>query len=99
MSSAPTANVPTVATVPPTQRVDESAKDYDLSAIGTEDWPKRKFPVKARDTSTQVVVKRSALADIHAHGKETKDIEVCGVLVGNVFKDLYGNLWDLVEPK
>src|SRR5438067_760778 len=69
---------------------DDIAADYDLTAIREEDWPKRRFPVRGRESWSQVVVKRSVLNDVHQHGRATPEIEVCGVLVGNVYKDLFG---------
>jgi proteasome lid subunit RPN8/RPN11 len=41
-----------------------------------------------------VVCRSSVLEAVHAHGQETRDVEVCGVLVGNIHRDQGGPyLW------
>jgi proteasome lid subunit RPN8/RPN11 len=66
----------------------DPARDYDIGSIGTaEDWPERQLPVRRRGIGSNVVVTRSALNTIHTHGRETDEVEVCGVLIGNVFRD------------
>ncbi|HEX8525124.1 MAG TPA: Mov34/MPN/PAD-1 family protein [Tepidisphaeraceae bacterium] len=66
-----------------------SPVDYDIGAIGNaEDWPQRELPARRRGNGSNLVVKRSVLNEIHAHGRETSEVEVCGVLIGNVYRDL-----------
>jgi proteasome lid subunit RPN8/RPN11 len=64
-----------------------ASPDQDLAAIGRSDWPARRMPVSGCSTQTPVIIKRSALNDIHDHGRSSQDIEVCGVLIGNVYDD------------
>lgn len=63
--------------------------DQDLSAIKTGDWPMRQFPLGQREhpTRRQIIFKQSVLNDIYEHGLSAPGIEVCGVLVGNVYRD------------
>jgi proteasome lid subunit RPN8/RPN11 len=44
----------------------------------------------------QTIMQRHVLERIHEHGRSSTDAEVCGVLVGNVYRDLWG-LFLLVE--
>jgi proteasome lid subunit RPN8/RPN11 len=69
-----------------------SPAEQDLSAIKTGEWGMREFPLGPRDhpTRRQVIFKQSVLNDIYAHGRGAPDIEVCGVLVGNVYHDAMG---------
>ena len=66
--------------------------EQDLSAIKIGEWGMREFPLGPRDhpTRRQVIFKQSVLNDIYAHGRGAPDIEVCGVLVGNVYHDAMG---------
>jgi proteasome lid subunit RPN8/RPN11 len=71
-----------------TTRVQEAISDLDLGSISSQDWPSRKFPVRKRDGNTSpLVIKRSVLNEIAAHGRGSADIEVCGVLIGNIYRD------------
>ncbi|HLL91044.1 MAG TPA: Mov34/MPN/PAD-1 family protein [Tepidisphaeraceae bacterium] len=45
---------------------------------------------RPRRPTFEVVLERSAIDDIHAHGAARTDIEVCGVMVGNVYRDELG---------
>jgi len=56
------------------------------------DWPMRPLPgVKGtRLPQYQAVVRRIVLDAIHGHGKSITAVEVCGVLVGNVYQDQHG---------
>jgi proteasome lid subunit RPN8/RPN11 len=47
-------------------------------------------PAGARQRGFQAVFRRLVLEDIHSHGKATTDVEICGVLVGNVYRDSFG---------
>jgi proteasome lid subunit RPN8/RPN11 len=69
-----------------------SPAEQDLSAIKTGDWGDREFPLgpRERPTRRQVIFKQSTLNEIYAHGRGAPDIEVCGVLVGNVYQDAQG---------
>jgi proteasome lid subunit RPN8/RPN11 len=67
-------------------------QEQDLSAINAGEWPVRQFPLGPRDRPTrrQIIVKQEVLNDVYAHGLSAPDIEVCGVLVGNVYRDHVG---------
>ena len=52
--------------------------------------------VGTRERRFQVVVRQSVLNQVHRHGLGAQDIEVCGVLVGNVHHDSSG-AWLYVE--
>jgi proteasome lid subunit RPN8/RPN11 len=69
-----------------------SPAEQDLSAIKIGEWGVREFPLGPRDhpTRRQVIFKQSVLNDIYTHGRGAPDIEVCGVLVGNVYHDAMG---------
>ncbi len=43
-----------------------------------------------REPRFQTIIKQCALDDIHAHGQTSPEAEICGVLVGNVFRDESG---------
>jgi proteasome lid subunit RPN8/RPN11 len=62
----------------------------DAGSLVADDWPFRELAVeKSNRNGYQAVVRQSALNQIHRHGAET-DVEVCGVLVGNVYRDETG---------
>lgn len=65
----------------------------ELSHPETAEWPFREWPVSLspRATGFQVVIRRSVLNEINHHGQTTSDVEVCGVLAGNVFRDDAGS--------
>ena len=71
----------------------------DASQIVVADWPRRDPPpalAAARAHRYQVLVRQSVLNKVHRHGRSVDGIEVCGVLVGNVFHDAAG-AWLYVE--
>lgn len=41
-------------------------------------------------TGFRILIERSALNEIHTHGRSITDKEICGVLVGNVWRDAGG---------
>src|SRR2546423_378692 len=69
-----------------------SSFDQDISAIAANEWTPREFPLGPRDRPSRrcVVFKQSVLNEVRTHGKTAPDIEVCGVLVGNVYRDAMG---------
>jgi proteasome lid subunit RPN8/RPN11 len=68
----------------------QSEPPPDAGSLVADDWPFRELAVVKSDrTGYQAVVRQSALNQIHRHGAET-DVEVCGVLVGNVYRDETG---------
>lgn len=76
----------------------DSPPPRDISQIKITDWERRDFPPVSgkREERYQAVVKQSVLNQIHRHGLSTTDIEVCGVLVGNVYHDPSGP-WLYIE--
>lgn len=66
--------------------------DRDVSTIDALQYPARDLPRIAdqRARGFQAVMTRSALNDMHRHGRSQRDVEVCGVLVGNVYRDANG---------
>lgn len=56
----------------------------DLDSADRSKWPVREPALQLSETtpSVPVVVRRSALEAIYAHGQENREIEICGVLVG-----------------
>lgn len=65
----------------------------DLTQPEAAEWPFREWPVSIapRGTGFQVIIHRSVLNEINRHGQTTRDVEVCGVLAGNVFRDDAGS--------
>jgi proteasome lid subunit RPN8/RPN11 len=66
-------------------------RDLSKEATGDE-WPHRAWPqsLGPRGSGFQVIIKRSVLNAINRHGLTTSDVEVCGVLAGNVYRDEAG---------
>jgi proteasome lid subunit RPN8/RPN11 len=64
----------------------------DLDSVGSEDWETREFPINSRGQRNyvQVIIRRSVLNEIHEHGQSDTDVEVCGVLVGDGYRDERG---------
>lgn len=76
---------------PATGTVDAPA-DRDAANLDASQFPWRDLP-RLRDERRdgyQVVMTRSALNDMHRHGRSSPDVEVCGVIVGNVYRDERG---------
>ncbi len=71
----------------------------DAATVDPADWPKRPLgPVTGfRDGAFQVVFRQRALDQIHLHGQSRRDVEVCGVLVGDCYRDGAGLPYLLVE--
>ncbi len=75
----------------PLKKQSASSPLPDIDRCDCKTWPKRPFPVKPGEKqSVQVVIRRSVLNAIHAHGLSRTDVEVCGVLVGGVYQDERG---------
>lgn len=66
-----------------------SSDPPDVRQVVAADWPSGPFPPTSapRGDGFQVVFRRSVLEAIRQHGEELPDLEVCGVLVGNVLHD------------
>jgi proteasome lid subunit RPN8/RPN11 len=61
----------------------------DIGQVAASEYPRRPLPVVQgpRLAGFQVVARRSALNDVYRHGHASSSVEVCGVLVGNVYRD------------
>lgn len=72
--------------------------DLDAARIRAGELTSRSAPVpaEARRRTFQTVFRRAALEQIHRHGRENTEVEICGVLVGNVYRDASGP-WLYVE--
>ncbi len=70
----------------------------DVGRLDGDEWAERAWPARAghRGQGFRVVVQRSVLNAVHYHGQANRQVEVCGVLVGNVYRDPAG-AYALVE--
>lgn len=66
-----------------------ATKALDVIDVDIEPWTRHPLPrVKGvRKKRFQVIIKQSVLNEIHRHGREGGAVEICGVLVGNVWRD------------
>lgn len=66
--------------------------ERDVSRIDGAQYPHRDLPriTDHRGRGFEVVISQSVLNDMHLHGRSRPDVEVCGVLVGNVYRDANG---------
>lgn len=64
----------------------------DAANIETGELLEHRLPssVQGRQAKFQVVFRRSVLNEIHRHGSIRTDLEICGVIVGNVYRDHLG---------
>jgi proteasome lid subunit RPN8/RPN11 len=72
----------------------EAAPSEEYSGgVDLENLPRRSLGALSgpRSGDFQVVIRQEALDRIHAHGNKTPNIEICGVLVGDVFRDNTGS--------
>ena len=68
-----------------------------LQSLGMDEGAERVFPLpERRGAGFTALLKRSVLNEIHRHGRSTLEVEVCGVLVGNLYRDEAGP-WVYVE--
>ncbi len=61
----------------------------DASTILAADWPARTLgPLTGeRGGEYQAIIRKSVIDKVHEHGQSITSVEICGVLVGNVFHD------------
>jgi proteasome lid subunit RPN8/RPN11 len=66
--------------------------ELDASTVALGDWPMMIAPRTAglRQGGFQTIIKRGVLDQIHEHGRDNDKVEICGVLVGNVYTDSLG---------
>ena len=64
----------------------------DVAAIDGAQYPHRNIErlQGTRESRFQAVIKQSVLDDIRSHGQSSPEAEICGVLVGNVYRDNEG---------
>lgn len=77
----------------PTSSTDApSPPPRDIDRVDAEQWPTREFPIAdgRREKSVRVVIRQSVLNDIHRHGQTRTDVEICGVIIGQGYRDERG---------
>ncbi len=62
--------------------------DPDIWRMDTEKLKVKPFP--GRETEYRVILDKKAYDEIHAHGQSDLDVEVCGVLMGQIYRDEIG---------
>ncbi|HEX4796888.1 MAG TPA: Mov34/MPN/PAD-1 family protein [Humisphaera sp.] len=80
----PAPDAPPEANKPAADRPAADARD-----LKSQDWPARATPAitAKRQAGYQVIFRQSVLDEIHAHAGGNVEVEICGVLVGNVYHD------------
>jgi proteasome lid subunit RPN8/RPN11 len=70
----------------------------DATRMRATDFPLRELSSlkPEREPRYQIAIRQSVMEDIRAHGKETQDVEICGVLLGTVYHDSRGP-WCLID--
>lgn len=68
----------------------EEPPPRDASLLIADDFPMRATGVAERGFKFQAIFTQEVLNAIHAHGKTTLEAEICGALVGNVYRDAQG---------
>ena len=66
--------------------------ELDASTVALGDWPIMNAPntKTRRQGGFQAIFKRDVLDRIHEHGRDNDKVEICGVLIGNVYTDAMG---------
>jgi proteasome lid subunit RPN8/RPN11 len=69
--------------------VEESEPSLDANGINPSQFPTRILPdrVTGRSRHFQVVFDKDTVDAIRAHSESTPEAEICGVLVGNIYRD------------
>src|SRR5438445_13207204 len=86
------ATKPTASSKPGVNPSKATAPKVTVRDSGGPDRPvRRAFPgPKHAEVALRVAVERRAYADLIAHAKESLDVEVCGILAGQVGEDEEG---------
>ncbi len=86
VEEAPSADAPAASQQ---DKPSASTSTADAGDIRPQDFPARATPVVVgkRQSGYQVIFRQSVLDEIHAHARGTIEVEICGVLVGNVYHD------------
>lgn len=71
----------------------------DLDRAQVDQWPLSTFPIANAQPSrdVQVVVRRSVLNEVYRHAQGSSHVEICGVLVGNAYRDVEGRAFVYIE--
>jgi proteasome lid subunit RPN8/RPN11 len=69
-------------------------KSPDVSQIVLSDLQERPFPML---TDFRIVFSEHAYEVVHAHTKENTSVEICGVLIGDIFKDNRGPYLEITD--
>ena len=71
---------------------DTETIERDVAAIRADEWPLRPLTalLGVREKCFQVVFRQSVLDEIHLHGQNSTEIEICGVLIGTGYRDSQG---------
>src|SRR5690348_16211880 len=79
----------TATTTTTSASTDAAETGRDVGLLERQDLPFRTFPELAgkRQRRFQALVKQSVLNEIYKHGESVDRIEVCGVLIGNLYRD------------
>lgn len=84
------------AEAPPPETVPDTAPpparpELDIHRIEAAQYPHRSLEgITGRKDHFEAVIRRATLNEIHRHGKATPEVEICGVLIGNVYRDASG---------
>lgn len=72
--------------------IGSGSEPLDIGAIRAEEWPHRQLtPLpRKRKRGFQVIFQDYVLRDIHTHGQSITDMEICGLLIGHVYRDEHG---------
>ena len=68
----------------------EEPSSRDASLLNADDFPMRALGLTEREFRFQAIFTQQVLNAIHEHGKTSLEAEICGVLVGNVYRDAQG---------
>lgn len=68
----------------------EPASPKDAAQINPDEFPFQPSGVAGRDFKFQAIFTPEVLQAIHDHGKTSMEAEICGVLVGDVYRDTQG---------
>jgi|GEM_PF-2314007 len=66
---------------PPKDAGSIDASEFEFLSVGL---------LQGREAKFQAIFTHEVINEIHAHGKTSMDAEICGVLVGNLYRDSHG---------
>jgi len=68
----------------------EAPSPRDAAAINPDEFPMQPLGLPGREFKFQAIFTQDVIDAIRAHGKTSMNAEICGVLVGNVYRDSHG---------